>query len=146
MKAVVCQNGQLSVQERPEPKPGPGQVLLKVLRCVKPRALTVTGISKASPVLELTARPCNLAVPMVSALKPTRKVLRPPAATVAASAFLEVALIPVLFSSKVTGCVVVELLFITRLAWVWSPRTRLRGTPIRATMSCVTSSGLRSSG
>ncbi len=33
MKAVVCQNGELSVVERAEPRPGPGQVLLKVLRC-----------------------------------------------------------------------------------------------------------------
>ncbi|OYU30616.1 MAG: alcohol dehydrogenase [Comamonadaceae bacterium PBBC2] len=33
MKAVVCRNGQLTVQDRPEPRPGPGQVLLKVLRC-----------------------------------------------------------------------------------------------------------------
>ena len=33
MKAVVCRNGALSVVERAEPRPGPGQVLLKVLRC-----------------------------------------------------------------------------------------------------------------
>lgn len=33
MKAVVCQNEQLSVRERPELKPAKGQVLLKVLRC-----------------------------------------------------------------------------------------------------------------
>jgi threonine dehydrogenase-like Zn-dependent dehydrogenase len=33
MKAVVCRNAQLLVVERPEPVPGPGQVLLKVLRC-----------------------------------------------------------------------------------------------------------------
>jgi threonine dehydrogenase-like Zn-dependent dehydrogenase len=33
MKAVVCQNTELHVVERPEPVPGRGQVLLKVLRC-----------------------------------------------------------------------------------------------------------------
>lgn len=33
MRAVVCRNGQLSVLDRPEPRPGVGQVLLKVLRC-----------------------------------------------------------------------------------------------------------------
>lgn len=33
MKAVVCKNRQLSVAERPDPRPGNGQVLLKVLRC-----------------------------------------------------------------------------------------------------------------
>lgn len=33
MKAVVCQSGQLFVVDRAEPRPGPGQVLLKVLRC-----------------------------------------------------------------------------------------------------------------
>src|SRR3954447_5765797 len=33
MKAVVCQNAELSVAERPEPDPGPGQVRLEVLRC-----------------------------------------------------------------------------------------------------------------
>jgi threonine dehydrogenase-like Zn-dependent dehydrogenase len=33
MKAVVCRQGNLSVTERPEPVPGKGQVLLKVLRC-----------------------------------------------------------------------------------------------------------------
>ena len=33
MKAVVCQNTELSVMERAEPVPGTGQVLLKVLRC-----------------------------------------------------------------------------------------------------------------
>ena len=33
MRAVVCRNGQLSVMDRPEPQPGVGQVLLKVLRC-----------------------------------------------------------------------------------------------------------------
>lgn len=33
MKAVVCHNGQLSVVERADPRPGPGQVLLTVLRC-----------------------------------------------------------------------------------------------------------------
>jgi len=33
MKAVICKDRQLSVTERPEPKPGKGQALLKVLRC-----------------------------------------------------------------------------------------------------------------
>ena len=33
MKAVVCQNAELRVVELPEPKPGPGQVLARVLRC-----------------------------------------------------------------------------------------------------------------
>lgn len=33
MKAVVCQNTQLSVQELPEPVPAKGQVLVEVLRC-----------------------------------------------------------------------------------------------------------------
>jgi threonine dehydrogenase-like Zn-dependent dehydrogenase len=33
MKAVVCQNAELAVAERPEPDPGPGQVRLVVLRC-----------------------------------------------------------------------------------------------------------------
>jgi len=33
MKAVVCQNSELEVVERPEPTPGRGQVRLEVLRC-----------------------------------------------------------------------------------------------------------------
>ncbi|MBA5639343.1 zinc-binding dehydrogenase [Duganella sp. LX20W] len=33
MKAVVCQNAELSVRELPDPVPQAGQVLLKVLRC-----------------------------------------------------------------------------------------------------------------
>jgi threonine dehydrogenase-like Zn-dependent dehydrogenase len=33
MKAVVCQNAELSVVDRPEPTPGRGQVRLEVLRC-----------------------------------------------------------------------------------------------------------------
>ena len=33
MKAVVCRNKELRVVERPEPRPGSGQVLVKVLRC-----------------------------------------------------------------------------------------------------------------
>ncbi len=33
MKAVVCQNAELSVVDLPEPKPGPGQVVAEVLRC-----------------------------------------------------------------------------------------------------------------
>ena len=33
MKAVVCRNRELRVVERPEPRPGSGQVLVKVLRC-----------------------------------------------------------------------------------------------------------------
>ena len=33
MKAVVCQNSELSVRDLPEPAPGKGQLLLKVLRC-----------------------------------------------------------------------------------------------------------------
>ena len=33
MKAVVCRNAELSVVDLPEPKPGPGQVLVEVLRC-----------------------------------------------------------------------------------------------------------------
>ncbi len=33
MQAVVCQNSQLRVVDLPEPEPGPGQVLLEVVRC-----------------------------------------------------------------------------------------------------------------
>lgn len=33
MKAVVCQNQVLKVEERPDPRPGKGQVLLNVTRC-----------------------------------------------------------------------------------------------------------------
>src|SRR3954451_11233846 len=33
MKAVVCQNAELSVADLPEPTPGRGQVRLRVLRC-----------------------------------------------------------------------------------------------------------------
>ena len=33
MKAVVCKDQQLSVVERPAPKPGEGQLLVKVMRC-----------------------------------------------------------------------------------------------------------------
>ncbi len=33
MKAVVCQNSELSVRDLPEPAPGEGQVLVSVLRC-----------------------------------------------------------------------------------------------------------------
>lgn len=33
MKAVVCQNQQLRIAERPDPKPGKGHVLVRVLRC-----------------------------------------------------------------------------------------------------------------
>ena len=33
MKDVVCQNRRLTVVDRPEPVPGKGQVLVKVLRC-----------------------------------------------------------------------------------------------------------------
>jgi threonine dehydrogenase-like Zn-dependent dehydrogenase len=33
MKAVVCTNAELEVVERPEPVPGPGQVLIQVQRC-----------------------------------------------------------------------------------------------------------------
>jgi threonine dehydrogenase-like Zn-dependent dehydrogenase len=33
MKAVVCQYGELRVTDRPEPRPGPGHVLIDVLRC-----------------------------------------------------------------------------------------------------------------
>lgn len=33
MKAVVCQNAELSVVDLPEPAPGPGQVITEVLRC-----------------------------------------------------------------------------------------------------------------
>lgn len=33
MKAVVCRQARLSVEERPDPVPGAGQLLLKVLRC-----------------------------------------------------------------------------------------------------------------
>src|SRR4051794_29446337 len=33
MKAVVCQNTELRVEDRPEPVPGPGQVRLTVERC-----------------------------------------------------------------------------------------------------------------
>ncbi len=33
MKAVVCQDSELSVRDLPEPVPGQGQVLVSVLRC-----------------------------------------------------------------------------------------------------------------
>ncbi len=33
MRAVVCQNAELKVVDLPEPKPGPGQVVVEVLRC-----------------------------------------------------------------------------------------------------------------
>jgi len=33
MRAVACQHGELRLQERPEPTPGPGQVRIEVLRC-----------------------------------------------------------------------------------------------------------------
>jgi len=33
MRAVVCQHAELSVEDRPEPEPGRGQVRLEVLRC-----------------------------------------------------------------------------------------------------------------
>jgi threonine dehydrogenase-like Zn-dependent dehydrogenase len=33
MRAVACQHGKLDVVERPEPKPGPGQVRIEVTRC-----------------------------------------------------------------------------------------------------------------
>jgi threonine dehydrogenase-like Zn-dependent dehydrogenase len=33
MKAVACQHGELDLVERPEPEPGPGQVLIEVTRC-----------------------------------------------------------------------------------------------------------------
>ncbi|HEX8102184.1 MAG TPA: alcohol dehydrogenase catalytic domain-containing protein, partial [Solirubrobacteraceae bacterium] len=33
MRAVVCQQAELSVEERPEPVPGRGQVRLRVARC-----------------------------------------------------------------------------------------------------------------
>jgi threonine dehydrogenase-like Zn-dependent dehydrogenase len=33
MRAVICQNAELSVVERPEPTPGDGQVRIQVLRC-----------------------------------------------------------------------------------------------------------------
>ena len=33
MRAVGCTAGRLSVVERPEPRPGTGQVLIDVLRC-----------------------------------------------------------------------------------------------------------------
>ncbi|HEX6666013.1 MAG TPA: zinc-binding dehydrogenase [Solirubrobacterales bacterium] len=33
MKAVACQNSKLEVLELPDPEPGPGQVLLEVVRC-----------------------------------------------------------------------------------------------------------------
>jgi threonine dehydrogenase-like Zn-dependent dehydrogenase len=33
MKAVVCEQAELSVREVPDPRPGPGQVLLEVVRC-----------------------------------------------------------------------------------------------------------------
>ena len=33
MKAVVCEQGDLSVREVADPRPGPGQVLLEVVRC-----------------------------------------------------------------------------------------------------------------
>src|SRR3954451_11424251 len=33
MKAVACQKGELDVVEMPAPRPGPGQVLLDVVRC-----------------------------------------------------------------------------------------------------------------
>lgn len=33
MRAVICENAKLTVEDLPEPKPGKGQVLLEVLRC-----------------------------------------------------------------------------------------------------------------
>ena len=33
MKAVVCKDKVLSVAERPDPVPGKGQLLVKVIRC-----------------------------------------------------------------------------------------------------------------
>ena len=33
MKAVICQNSELTVADLPEPQPGKGQVLVEVLRC-----------------------------------------------------------------------------------------------------------------
>ncbi|MEA2210796.1 MAG: hypothetical protein QOF83_744 [Solirubrobacteraceae bacterium] len=33
MRAVVCQHGELRVEDRPEPSPGPGQARIEVLRC-----------------------------------------------------------------------------------------------------------------
>src|SRR3954468_2978643 len=33
MDAVICQHGALRVEDRPDPVPGKGQVLLEVLRC-----------------------------------------------------------------------------------------------------------------
>ncbi len=33
MRAVVCERTELSVRDLPEPRPGPGQVLLEVVRC-----------------------------------------------------------------------------------------------------------------
>ena len=33
MRAVACKHGELRVQERPEPTPGPGQVRIEVVRC-----------------------------------------------------------------------------------------------------------------
>src|ERR1700689_5021832 len=33
MRAVVCHQAELSLAERPEPVPGPGQVRIQVLRC-----------------------------------------------------------------------------------------------------------------
>ncbi|HEY7951248.1 MAG TPA: zinc-binding dehydrogenase [Solirubrobacterales bacterium] len=33
MRAVACQHGELDLVERPEPKPGPGQVRIEVTRC-----------------------------------------------------------------------------------------------------------------
>ena len=33
MKAVACQSSQLEVVELPDPRPGPGQVLVEVIRC-----------------------------------------------------------------------------------------------------------------
>ena len=33
MRAVTCHEGRLGVAELPTPRPGPGQVLLRVLRC-----------------------------------------------------------------------------------------------------------------
>src|SRR5271166_4234576 len=33
MRAVVCHQAELSLAERPEPVPGPGQVRISVLRC-----------------------------------------------------------------------------------------------------------------
>ena len=33
MKAVVCERTELTVRDLPDPVPGPGQVLLEVVRC-----------------------------------------------------------------------------------------------------------------